>query len=226
MLNKVVLIGRLTKDPELRYTPAGNATCSFTLACDRQFKNAQGEKETDFLSVNVPPFKKELAELCANYLSKGKIAAVDGSIRVRTYEKDGQKHWVTEVEAIDVRFLSPKDDNAGAPAQNTQTQTPPAYGQQPYQQQQGQPMYQQQPGAPTYPGNYAPLGYQPQGPGQPPQGQWQGQPPQGPGQPPPIWGQPPHPNMPNPNFPQNPPGAPATTGKYGHEVNLDDDIPF
>lgn len=233
MLNKVVLIGRLVADPELRYTPASNATCSFKLACDRTFKNAQGEKETDFIPVTVPPFKKELAELCANYLSKGKIAAVDGSIRVRTYEKDGQKHWVTEVEAIDVRFLSPKNENTGSPAQTTQAQaqtapvyTPPPYGSPPQQ------PYQQQPGSPTYPGYTAPPGYAPQ---QQPQGQWQGQPPVwGQQPPPPGYGQPPgyppgqHPNMPNPNYPPNPPGAPPATGLYGHQVNisLDDDIPF
>lgn len=225
MLNKVVLIGRLTKDVELRYTPNGNATCSFTLACDRQFKNAQGEKETDFIPCNVPPFKKELAELCANYLGKGKMAAVDGSIQIRTYnDKDGQKRWATEVIATDVRFLSPKDGEGHA---QTQPQgNPPPYQQpQPtYQQQPGQPTYQQQPGATPYPGQYGAPGY-----GQPSQGQWQGQPPQGYGQPP--GQQPPHPNMPNPNFPnqqpQGQPGAGASgIGKFGHEVTLDDDIPF
>lgn len=249
MLNKVVLIGRLTKDPELRYTTNGNATCSFTLACDRQFKNAQGKKETDFLTVNVPPFKKELSELCANYLSKGKMAAVDGSIRVRTYEKDNQKHWVTEVEAIDVRFLSPKDENSGAPAQNSQAQaqaqartappySPPPYGAPPQQNYQ-QPPYQQPPGAPSYPGQFAPPGYTPQQQqsySQPPQGQWQA-PPAGQQPPPPGYG---HPNMPNPNFPpqqqqwlggnppQNPPGAgQVNLSQIGREVSLDDDnIPF
>jgi single-strand DNA-binding protein len=112
MLNRVVLIGRLTKDVEMRYTPNGNATCSFTLACERQMKNSQGEKEVDFLNVNVPPFRAKLAELCANYLSKGKLAAVDGAVQVRSFDgNDGKKVYITEIIAEAVRFLSPRDDN-------------------------------------------------------------------------------------------------------------------
>lgn len=115
MLNRVVLIGRLTKDVELRYTTNGNATCSFTLACDRQFKNKDGEKETDFINVSVPPFRGKLAELCAEYLDKGKLAAVDGAIRVRNYtDSEGKRHYITEVEAESVRFLSPRDNNASS----------------------------------------------------------------------------------------------------------------
>ncbi|MCO1601445.1 MULTISPECIES: single-stranded DNA-binding protein [Desulfosporosinus] len=107
MLNRVVLIGRLTKDPELRYTPTGVAVANFTLAIDRNYKNAQGERDTDFINCVV---YRQLAELCANYLAKGKLAAVDGRIQVRSYTgQDGQKRWVTEVIAEDVRFLSPKD---------------------------------------------------------------------------------------------------------------------
>lgn len=107
MLNRVVLIGRLTKDPELRYTPNGVAVANFTLAIDRNYKNAQGERDTDFINCVV---YRQLAELCANFLSKGKLAAADGRIQVRSYTgQDGQKRWVTEVIAEDVRFLSPKD---------------------------------------------------------------------------------------------------------------------
>ena len=112
MLNRVVLIGRLTKDPELRYSPSGVAVTNFTLALDRKFKNAQGEKETDFIPCVA---FKQLAELCANYLAKGKLASVDGRIQVSTYnDKDGQKRWTTEVIAEDVRFLSPKDSGGGS----------------------------------------------------------------------------------------------------------------
>ncbi|RJE47372.1 MULTISPECIES: single-stranded DNA-binding protein [unclassified Dehalobacter] len=112
MLNRVVLIGRLTKDPELRYTPNGVAVASFTLAVDRNYKNSQGEKETDFIPCVV---FRQLAELCANYLAKGRLAAVDGRIQVRSYDgQDGQKRWVTEVLGENVRFLSPKDNNAGS----------------------------------------------------------------------------------------------------------------
>jgi len=112
MLNRVILIGRLTKDPELRYSPSGVAVTNFTLAIDRKFKNAQGEKETDFIPCVM---FKQLAELCANYLAKGKMASVDGRMQVRTYnDKDGQKHWMTEVIAEDVHFLSPKDSGDGS----------------------------------------------------------------------------------------------------------------
>lgn len=113
MLNRVVLIGRLTKDPELRYTPGGVAVTSFTLAVDRTYKNAQGERETDFIPCVV---YRQLAELCANYLSKGKLAAIDGRIQVRSFEgQDGQRRWVTEVIGDNVRFLSPKESgNTGS----------------------------------------------------------------------------------------------------------------
>ncbi|BAE83986.1 hypothetical protein DSY2197 [Desulfitobacterium hafniense Y51] len=105
-MNRVVLIGRLTKDPELRYTPSGVAVASFTLAVDRSFKNANGERETDFIPCVV---YRQLAELCSNYLDKGKLAAVDGRLQVRTYDaQDGQRRWVYEVVAENVRFLSPK----------------------------------------------------------------------------------------------------------------------
>lgn len=118
MLNRVVLIGRLTKDPELRYSPSGVAVTSFTLAVERNYKNAQGEKETDFIPCVV---FRQLAELCANYLAKGKLAALEGRIQVRTYEgQDGQKRWVTEVVGDNVRFLSPKDSSGNT---NTSSST-------------------------------------------------------------------------------------------------------
>ena len=107
MLNRVVLIGRLTADPELRYTKNGIAVATFTLAVDRRYKNAEGERETDFIDIVV---WRQQAENCSNYLSKGKLAAVDGSLQIRSYEaKDGTRRKVAEVIAEDVRFLSPKD---------------------------------------------------------------------------------------------------------------------
>ncbi|MBQ6536447.1 MAG: single-stranded DNA-binding protein [Firmicutes bacterium] len=111
MLNRVVLIGRLTRDPELRFTQSGIAVCTFTLAVDRNFKSANGERETDFIDIVV---WRQQGENCANYLSKGKLAAVDGQLRVRSYEtQDGQKRKAYEVVADNVRFLSPKE---GGPA--------------------------------------------------------------------------------------------------------------
>lgn len=105
MLNSVVLIGRMTKDPELRFTQAGKAVASFTLAVDRPFKNANGEKETDF--INCVQWGKG-AEIIAQYTAKGSLVAVEGRLQVRSYEKDGQRRWVTEVVAENVRFLDRK----------------------------------------------------------------------------------------------------------------------
>jgi single-strand DNA-binding protein len=115
MLNRIVLIGRLTKDPELRYTPSGVAVAQFTLAVDRSFKTKDGQRETDFITIVV---YRQQAENCAQYLSKGKLAAVDGRLQIRTYDDNsGQRRWVTEVVADTVRFLSPRDGTspAGAP---------------------------------------------------------------------------------------------------------------
>jgi len=126
MYNKVVVVGRLTKSPELRYTTNENATCSFTLACDRQMKGADGNKEVDFLNVAVPPFRGKLAELCAEYLDKGKIALVDGAMQVRNYtDNDGKKHYITEICAENVRFLSPKGEKQG---DNSATSGNPSFG--------------------------------------------------------------------------------------------------
>lgn len=111
MLNRVVLIGRLTKDPELKYTPSGTAVASFTLAVDRFRANAQGEREADFIPIVV--WQKQ-AENVANYLGKGSLAAVDGRIQVRTYDdKEGQRRWVTEVVADSVRFLDRRGERRG-----------------------------------------------------------------------------------------------------------------
>ncbi len=112
MLNRVILIGRLTRDPELRYTQSGIAVASFTLAVDRGYKNAAGERETDFIDIVV---WRQQAENCANYLAKGKLAAVDGRLQIRTYDaKDGSKRKAAEVVAEDVRFLSPKEGGGAA----------------------------------------------------------------------------------------------------------------
>ncbi len=111
MLNRIVLIGRLTKDPELRYTPNGVAVASFTLAVNRSRANQQGEKEADFIPVVV--WQKQ-AENCANYIGKGSLVAVDGRLQIRTYDaKDGQRRWVTEVIAETVRFLDKRTSGGG-----------------------------------------------------------------------------------------------------------------
>ncbi len=102
-LNQVVLIGNLTRDPELRYTPDGTPVTSFTVAVNRPFVNRQGEREADFVPIVV---WRKSAETCSEYLMKGSQVAVEGRLQVRNYEdKDGIRKWVTEVVARRVDFL-------------------------------------------------------------------------------------------------------------------------
>ncbi|HAC1158361.1 TPA_asm: single-stranded DNA-binding protein [Listeria monocytogenes] len=106
MMNRVVLVGRLTKDPDLRYTPAGAAVATFTLAVNRTFTNQQGEREADF--INCVVWRKP-AENVANFLKKGSMAGVDGRVQTRNYEgNDGKRVYVTEIVAESVQFLEPK----------------------------------------------------------------------------------------------------------------------
>ena len=102
MMNKAILIGRLTRDPELRTTSNGISVTSFTIAVDRNFNNQQGEKETDFIPVVA---WRKLADTCAKYLAKGRLVAVSGRMQVRSYEGKDGKRYVTEVVADEVQFL-------------------------------------------------------------------------------------------------------------------------
>jgi len=112
LLNRVILIGRLTRDPELRYTASGSAVANFTLAVDRPFTNQQGEREADFIRIIA---WRKLAETVANYLGKGRLVAVEGRLQVRSYEdKEGQRRQITEVVAETVRFLDKAKEGAGA----------------------------------------------------------------------------------------------------------------
>jgi len=106
----VILIGRLTADPELRYTPQGVAVTTFRIAVDRPFTNQQGERETDFFPIVT---WHKLAEVCARNLSKGRLVAVEGRLQTRSYQgQDGGTRWMTEVVADSVRFLDwPKDEH-------------------------------------------------------------------------------------------------------------------
>ncbi|WJH36209.1 single-stranded DNA-binding protein [Paenibacillus aurantius] len=111
MLNRIILIGRLTRDPELRYTPAGVAVTQFTLAVDRPFSNQQNEREADFINIVT---WRQLAETCANYLRKGRLAAVEGRLQIRSYDNnEGRKVYVTEVVADNVRFLESANSREG-----------------------------------------------------------------------------------------------------------------
>ena len=106
MLNKVVLMGRLTKDPELRRTGSGTAVTSFSLACDRDFKSQSGDKETDFIEVVA---WKNTAEFVSKYFSKGRMAVVDGRLQIRDWtDKDGGKRRSAEVVADNVYFADSK----------------------------------------------------------------------------------------------------------------------
>ncbi|WP_019157211.1 single-stranded DNA-binding protein [Robertmurraya massiliosenegalensis] len=113
MMNRVVLVGRLTKDPELRYTPNGVPVATFTLAVNRSFSNQQGEREADFINCVV---WRRPAENVANFLKKGSLAGVDGRIQTRNYEgQDGKRVYVTEIVAESVQFLEPKNASGGNP---------------------------------------------------------------------------------------------------------------
>jgi single-strand DNA-binding protein len=116
MMNRVVLVGRLTKDPDLRYTPNGVPVATFTLAVNRPFSNQQGEREADF--INCVVWRKP-AENVANFLKKGSLAGVDGRIQTRNYEgQDGKRVYVTEVQAESVQFLEPKSSGGGGGRSN------------------------------------------------------------------------------------------------------------
>lgn len=105
-MNRCIFIGRLTRDPELRTTGSGTNVATFTIAVDRQFKNANGERETDFINIVV---WRGLADTCSRYLHKGDMASVDGRLQIRTYEaQDGSKRTAAEIVAEYVQFLTPK----------------------------------------------------------------------------------------------------------------------
>ena len=107
MINRVVLTGRLTKDPEFRVTTSGVSVATFTLAVNRMFTNDQGEKQADF--INCVTFRKQ-AENVNNFLSKGSLVGVDGRLQSRSYDnKEGQRVYVTEVICDSVQFLEPKN---------------------------------------------------------------------------------------------------------------------
>lgn len=106
-MNKVIMTGRLTKPPEYKTTTSGTPVCQFSIAVDRRFKNKAGETVADFFTVIT---WKTLADICNRCLDKGKKVAVVGELQTRSYEKDGQKRFLTEIIADEVEFLSPKEE--------------------------------------------------------------------------------------------------------------------
>ncbi len=120
MINRVVLVGRLTRDPELRKTNSGASVVSFTVACDRRFKT-QGQPDADFISCVA---WNKVADLMAQYLHKGSLVGVEGRIQTRNYDDaNGRRVYVTEVVAESVQFLEPK----GASANREQPYAQPSY---------------------------------------------------------------------------------------------------
>lgn len=134
MINRVVLVGRLVKDPELSYTPSGVAKTRFTLAVNRPFSNQQGEKEADFIQIEA---WRKTAENVANFTKKGNLVGVEGAIRTGSYEgQDGKRVFFTNVNAESVQFLETRNngDGGNAPQPNNSVQQQPSYQQQNQQQ--------------------------------------------------------------------------------------------
>ena len=128
MLNKVTLMGRLNKDPLLKYTPSNVAVASFTVAVDRRFQKQGEQRQTDFINIVV---WRNTAEFVAKYFTKGQLIALSGNIQTRTWEDtDGKKHYVTEVVADEVYFAGAKKENtANEPAdqQSNDFENMPSY---------------------------------------------------------------------------------------------------
>lgn len=108
MINRTVLVGRLTKDPEIRYTQSGMAVANFTVAVNRQFTNANGEREADFISCIV--WRKAAENFC-NYTHKGSLVGIDGRIQTSSYEKEGQRVYSTQVVVDSFSLLEPKQQS-------------------------------------------------------------------------------------------------------------------
>lgn len=122
MLNRAILTGRLTRDPELRYTTSGTAVVQATIAVDRQFKNQQGEREADFINLVI---WRKAAENFANFTHKGSLVGIDGRIQTRTYEnKQGQRVYVTEINVDNFSLLEPRQENNQQPNNNYSSQAP------------------------------------------------------------------------------------------------------
>ncbi|MAH80856.1 MAG: single-stranded DNA-binding protein [Rickettsiales bacterium] len=113
MLNKVMVIGRLGRDPEIKYTDAGKAVCSFSVATTEYWRDKQGEKQEKTEWINVVGWER-LADQAQSYLQKGSVVYIEGKLSTRSWEQEGQKKYKTEVVASQFRFLDSKNDSQGA----------------------------------------------------------------------------------------------------------------
>ncbi|ORJ57677.1 single-stranded DNA-binding protein [Geothermobacter hydrogeniphilus] len=134
-VNKVILVGNLGKDPELRYTPTGTAVCNFSIATTERFKDRDGQQQTKTEWHNIVVWR-QLAEICGKYLHKGKQVYIEGKIQTRSYEdRDGNKRYITEIVADEMRMLGGRNDEGyqrpAAPAQPQQPQAQSSAQQQP-----------------------------------------------------------------------------------------------
>ena len=111
-MNKAILVGRLTKDPELKTTASGVSVCSFTIAVNRRFRNAEGNYDADF--INCVAWRQQ-ADFLSKFFSKGRMVGICGSIQTRNYERDGQRVYVTEVVADEISFVDSKSQSDSAP---------------------------------------------------------------------------------------------------------------
>ena len=124
MINNVVLVGRLTRDPEFRYTPSNVAVATFSLAVNRNFKNQAGDREADFINCMI---WRKPAELLSEWCKKGNLVGITGRIQTRSYDnQQGQRVYVTEVVAESFQTLEKKDNTANQ--SSMENQMPPSYG--------------------------------------------------------------------------------------------------
>lgn len=129
-VNNVVMIGRLTRDPELKYTQSGIAVTTVGLAVGRAFKNSSGEKETDFFDLVM---WRQAAEFCCNYIGKGNRVSIVGWLQVRQYKtEEGDKRKVVEIVVDEIASLEPREKGEGAPARVTDTEEAPTYADDPF----------------------------------------------------------------------------------------------
>ncbi len=128
-MNKAILVGRLTRDPELRTTSSGVSVCRFTVAVNRRFKNAEGGYDADF--INCVAWRQQ-AEFLSRFFAKGRMVGLAGSIQTSSYDKDGQRVYVTEVVADEISFVDSKStadsSQSAAPSSNNSASKPESFG--------------------------------------------------------------------------------------------------
>jgi single-strand DNA-binding protein len=125
-VNKVILVGNLGSDPDMKYTPSGQAVCEFSLATSESWNDKNGQKQEKTEWHRIVVWGKR-AEVCSKFLSKGRQAFIEGRITTRTWEKDGQKHYKTEIVANDVQFLGGGKGAGGERRTDPAPAEPPAF---------------------------------------------------------------------------------------------------